>query len=143
MDMDMFSNLGQSMKFPPQVDPATGRFVVSSGRDSVKESLYLILMTTVGERLMNPTFGTKMMNYTFMDTSLTMLNIFSSELKNTILEQESRISNLDIDVDANSKEGALIININYYLVDSDFMDNFVFPFYLNSDTAEDVTEELL
>ncbi len=142
--MDMFSNLGQSMKFPPQVDPATGRFVVSSGRDSVRESLYLILMTSVGERLMNPNFGTKMMSYTFMDTSLTMLNIFTSELKNTILEQESRISNLDIDVDANSKEGALIININYYLVDSDFMDNFVFPFYINSEiTEEDVTEELL
>ena len=142
--MDMFSNLGQSMKFPPQVDPATGRFVVSAGRDSVKESLYLILMTSVGERLMNPNFGTKMMSYTFMDTSLTMLNFFTSELKNTILEQESRISNLDISVDAASKEGALIINIDYYMVDSDFMDNFVFPFYINSEnTEEDVTEELL
>ena len=141
--MDMFSNLGQSMKFPPQVDPATGRFVVSAGRDSVRESLYLILMTSVGERLMNPNFGTKMMSYTFMDTSLTMLNIFTSELKNTILEQESRISNLDISVDAGSKEGALIININYYLVDSDFMDNFVFPFYINSETTEEEeTEEL-
>ncbi|MBE5913397.1 MAG: hypothetical protein E7274_05005 [Pseudobutyrivibrio ruminis] len=141
--MDMFSNLGQSMKFPPQVDPATGRFVVSSGRDSVKESLYLILMTSVGERLMNPSFGTRIMNYAFMDTSLTMLNIFTSELKNTILEQETRISDVDINVDANSKEGALIININYYLVDSNFMDNFVFPFYLNTETVEDATEEFL
>ena len=140
--MDMFSNLGQSMKFPPQVDPATGRFVVSSGRDSVRESLYLILMTSVGERLMNPDFGTKMMNYTFMDTSLTMLNIFTSELRNTILEQETRIADVDINVDANSKEGALIINLNYYLVGSDFMDNFVFPFYLNNDSnEEEVTEE--
>ncbi|MBO6283445.1 MAG: GPW/gp25 family protein [Pseudobutyrivibrio sp.] len=140
--MDMFSNLGQSMKFPPQVDPATGRFVVSSGRDSVRESLYLILMTTVGERFMNPDFGTKMMNYTFMDTSLTMLNIFTSELRNTILEQETRIADVDINVDAQSKEGALIINLNYYLVGSDFMDNFVFPFYLNNDSnEEEVTEE--
>ena len=133
--MDMFANLGQSMKFPPQVDPATGRFVVSSGRDSVRESLYLILMTSVGERLMNPNFGTKMMSYTFMDTSLTMLNIFTSELKNTILEHESRIADLDINVDTQSKDGALIINIDYYLVDSDFMDNFVFPFYFNDGTT--------
>ncbi|WP_028234518.1 GPW/gp25 family protein [Pseudobutyrivibrio sp. MD2005] len=141
--MDMFSNLGKSMKFPPQVDPATGRFVVSSGRDSVRESLYLILMTAVGERIMNPNFGTKMMSYTFMDTSLTMLNIFTSELRNTILEQETRISDVDINVDPNSKEGALIINIDYYLVDSDFMDSFVFPFYLNNESAiEDEAEEL-
>ncbi|MBP3196178.1 MAG: GPW/gp25 family protein [Butyrivibrio sp.] len=141
--MDMFSNLGQSMKFPPQVDPATGRFVLSSGRDSVRESLYLILMTAVGERIMNPDFGTKMMSYTFMDTSLTMLNIFISELKNTILEQETRISEVDIDIDADSKEGALIINIDYYLVDSNFMDNFVFPFYLNNEAEfDEMTEEL-
>ena len=139
----MFSNLGQSMKFPPQVDPATGRFVLSSGRDSVRESLYLILMTAVGERIMNPDFGTKMMSYTFMDTSLTMLNIFISELKNTILEQETRISEVDIDIDADSKEGALIINIDYYLVDSNFMDNFVFPFYLNNEAEfDEMTEEL-
>ena len=141
--MDMFSNLGQSMKFPPQVDPATGRFVLSSGRDSVRESLYLILMTAVGERIMNPDFGTKMMSYTFMDTSLTMLNIFISELKNTILEQETRISEVDIDIDADSKGGALIINIDYYLVDSNFMDNFVFPFYLNNEAEfDEMTEEL-
>ena len=51
---------------------------------------------------------------------------------------------MDISVDAASKEGALIINIDYYMVDSDFMDNFVFPFYINSEnTEEDVTEELL
>ena len=37
--------LGTGMKFPPQVDKATGRFVVSSEEESVKESVYLILMT--------------------------------------------------------------------------------------------------
>lgn len=140
--MDMFSNLGQSMKFPPQVDPATGRFAVSSGRDSVRESLYLILMTSLGERIMSPNFGTSMMSYTFMDTSLTMLNMFTTELKNSILEQETRIADVDIEVDAQSKDGALIINVNYYLVGSDFMDNLVFPFYLNEGlTTEDIAGE--
>ena len=33
------------MKFPPQINPATGRFAVSSEEESVKESVYLILMT--------------------------------------------------------------------------------------------------
>ena len=140
--MDMFSNLGQSMKFPPQVDPATGKFAVSSGRDSVRESLYLILMTSLGERIMSPNFGTSMMSYTFMDTSLTMLNMFTTELKNSILEQETRIAVVDIEVDAQSKDGALFINVNYYLVGSDFMDNLVFPFYLNEGlTTEDIAGE--
>ena len=37
--------LGSGMKFPPQINPATGRFEVVSGQASVKESVYIILMT--------------------------------------------------------------------------------------------------
>ncbi len=37
--------LGTGVRFPPQVHPATGRFVTVSGDNSIKESVYLILMT--------------------------------------------------------------------------------------------------
>ena len=40
--------LGRGMKFPPQVNPATGRIVTSEDNISVKESIYLILMTNKG-----------------------------------------------------------------------------------------------
>ena len=45
------------MKFPPQIDPATGRFVTASEEESVKESVYLILMTQRTERFLRPEFG--------------------------------------------------------------------------------------
>ena len=67
--------LGTGMKFPPQIDKSTGRFMLSSGAECVKESVYLILMTHQGERWLEPTFGSRLMNYTFMDTSPTMLGI--------------------------------------------------------------------
>ena len=37
--------LGKGMKFPPQINPATGRFVTVDGAQAIKESIYLILMT--------------------------------------------------------------------------------------------------
>ena len=42
--------LGTGVAFPPQIDPATGKFKMSVGEQSVKESIYLILMTQVTEK---------------------------------------------------------------------------------------------
>ena len=131
--------LGRGMKFPPQINPATGRFVTSSGAESVKESIYLILMTAKTERILHPKFGSRIMNYTFMDTSLTMLNIMSRELTEDIINNEPRVDNVNIEIDARSKEGCLIISLQYRIIESNINDNLVFPFYL--DTSWSVKSE--
>ena len=64
--------LGTGMKFPPQINPATGRFAVSSEEESVKESVYLILMTQKTERFLRPEFGSDLMSYTFMDINISV-----------------------------------------------------------------------
>lgn len=124
--------LGRGMKFPPQINPATGRFVTVEGAESIKESIYLILMTAKTERIVHPKFGSNIMNYTFMDTSSTMLNIMSRELSEDILNNEPRVDNVRIKIDANSKAGCLIIAIQYRIIESNISDNLVFPFYLDT-----------
>ncbi|MBO5952945.1 MAG: GPW/gp25 family protein [Oscillospiraceae bacterium] len=130
--------LGSGMKFPPQIDPATGRFALSSGAQSVKESVYLILMTHRGERWMQPGIGGELMGYAFMDTSSTMLSIMSSELRRLILEQEPRISSVDVRIDPGVAEGCLMVDIRYTLAESNPADNLVFPFYLTVDGEEEL-----
>ena len=129
--------LGTGMKFPPRIDPGTGRFALSSGAQSVKESVYLILMTNRGERWLEPAFGSQLMSYTFMDTSITMLSLLSDNIRDLILSQEPRISDVDVNIDSESKEGCLIINITYSLAASNTQDNLVFPFFLNAFNEED------
>lgn len=124
--------LGTGVKFPVQADPGTGRFALSSGEMSVKESLYLILMTARGERWMAPAFGSNITSYTFMDTSNTMLNLLRSDLSSAILSQEPRISEVEIRFDAVSRRGCLIIHINYTVSAANTRDNLVFPFYLKA-----------
>ena len=69
--------LGTGMKFPPQIHPATGRFMVSSEAESVKESVYLILMTQRSERFLRPDFGSDLMSYTFMDLNITSIHMMT------------------------------------------------------------------
>ncbi len=132
--------LGSGMKFPPQIDPATGRFRVARGEGSIRESIYLILMTQKTERWVRPEFGSSLMNYTFMDTGVTMLNLVSREIASDLMTQEPRISDVDIRIDAASKPGTLIIYIGYTVRETNVRDNLVFPFYLDT-TWEEQEEE--
>ena len=124
--------LGSGMKFPPQINPATGRFQTSQGQESVRESVYLILMTQKTERFVRPDFGSSLMSYTFMDTGATMLNIMSREIANDIMEQEPRVSDVVVRADADVKPGCLMINIQYVIRETNVRENLVFPFYLDA-----------
>ncbi len=123
--------LGTGMKFPPQIDPGTGRFAVSSQEQSVRESVYLILMTSQGERWLEPTFGSQMASYAFMDTSPTVMRMLSDQLRELLLRQEPRISDVEVEADPKQQEGCLIISIRYTVAATNQEDNLVFPFYLN------------
>ena len=134
--MDGKRFLGTGMKFPPQVDMGTGRFALSSGEQSVKESIYLILMTNRGKRWLEPGFGGRLMSYTFMDTSVTMLSIMAGDLRALILEQEPRVSEVDVEIDPEVKEGCLVVHLSYTVAATNTRDNMVFPFYLSADGEE-------
>ena len=135
------SFLGTGVAFPPQIDPATGRFKMSSGVQSVKESIYLILMTQVTERLTRPGFGSDTASYIFMDASLTELTIMRRDLTETILDQEPRIRDVDITTEMQEQQGYILINIDYILRENNVSGNLVFPFYLNVEPAPSEEEE--
>lgn len=129
--------LGKGMKFPPRINPATGRFEVAEGAASVKESIYLILMTQKTERWIRPDFGSSLMSYTFIDTNTTMLNMMARNIAGDLMKQEPRISNVEVKIDAASKPGCLIIYIGYVIRETNVRDNLVFPFYLNTTWEEE------
>ncbi|MDR1029180.1 MAG: GPW/gp25 family protein [Clostridiales Family XIII bacterium] len=131
------SFLGSGMKFPPQANRATGRFAVSANEQSVKESVYLILMTAAGERELAPGFGSRLSRYAFMDVNITNLNIMQHDIAELIMAQEPRVAAADADIDAQSRDDCLIINITYRVAQTNTTDNFVFPFYLRASAGAD------
>lgn len=133
--------LGTGVAFPPQIDPATGRFKMSEGPQSVKESIYLILMTQVTERLTRPSFGSETASYVFMDVSLTELTIMRRDLTESILRQEPRVTEVSISTDMEAQQGYIMINIDYTLAATNQRDNLVFPFYMNAEPEPTDEEE--
>ncbi len=129
--------LGTGMKFPPQIDPTTGRFATVSDAQSVKESVYLILMTTRSERFMRPGFGSELLSYTFMDLSSTSVAMLVHTLTETLMKQEPRIGEVNITTEERERKGILFINVDYTIRRTNVRDNLVFPFYLNAAQEEE------
>lgn len=131
--------LGQGMKFPPQINPATGRFVTVSEEESVKESIYLILMTQQTERPLRPAFGSNIMSYTFMDINVANLNMIARTIREQVVSQEPRISEVHVKMEPGKQRGVILFSIIYTITSTNTKDNFVFPFYLNAE--EESVEE--
>ncbi len=124
------SFLGTGIKFPIQINKATGKFVMSSEEESVKESVYIILATQKGERWLRPYFGSSILSYTFMDISLTRISMMEKEIERAITDNEPRISKAEADIQPAMDQGCLIISLQYTIARTNRKDNLVFPFYL-------------
>ena len=122
--------LGTGMKFPPQVNPATGRFACVSGKESVQESVYLIIMTQKTERYMRPEFGINAAGYVFSRMDATMRSLIAHELERDILSAEPRVGQVQIRLDGESSPGCLFVSIDYVVRGENVRENMVFPFYL-------------
>ena len=132
--------LGTGMKCPPQINPATGRFAVSSEEESVKESVYLILMTQKTERFLRPEFGSDLMSYTFMDINITSVNMMIRSLTEQILSNEPRIQSVSITTDEQVRKGCLLVNIDYVIRSSQVSDHLDVPLYLHASPEEEAYE---
>lgn len=139
--MDSNEFLGTGMKFPPAVNMTTGRFELSSGEKSVKESIYIILMTQKTERWLRPTFGSEIQRFTFITPDVTILNLMRMDLIKDIKTNEPRVSDVTISFDTQSKPGYLIVDVSYTITDTNTSDNLVFPFYLNGASEESNEEQ--
>lgn len=129
--------LGTGIKFPFQVNQATGRFIMSAERESIRESIYLILHTQKSERFARFDYGSRLTSYTFMDVSATWLTVLSGEIREDILSQEPRISNVDIQIEEQTESAeCLMIHISYNIITKNTKDNLVFPYYLKEGGAQ-------
>lgn len=130
------SFLGRGWKFPVQIDPTTGRFAMSVAEQDIRESIYIILATAPGERVMRPEFGCGIHDLVFSPMNSVTLGLFESRVREAITRWEARveISKLEISTKEASK-GKLEIDLTFVMLETNSEFNLVFPFYLTEGAA--------
>ncbi len=127
--------LGVGWGFPLQVDEVSGSFNSAQYEESVRQSIWIILGTAKGERLMRPDFGCGIYELIFEINSSATAGKVAQAIRQALLLFEPRIDVLDIQVQATDGGAVLLINIDYEVRATNNAFNLVYPFYLERSTA--------
>ena len=124
------TTLGSGWKFPPQIAPGGGIARAAYER-RVEESIYLILSTARGERLMLADFGCGIHDLVFAPNNKSTLASVESAVRRSLVAYEPRIDVLSIDVDtAEAQPNLLLIRVAYQIRANQATGNLVYPFYI-------------
>jgi phage baseplate assembly protein W len=122
--------LGRGWKFPVQVTPG-GRIATAGYEQRVEESIYLILSTALGERVMLPEFGSGIHEYVFAPGSPATVGVVVQQVRRALVGAETRIDVLDVSADSSPEEpNLLLIRIGYRIRANNAVGNVVYPFYV-------------
>lgn len=123
--------LGLGWHFPITADKVTGHIMECSYEDAIRQSIYLIVMTKKGERVMRPDFGCNIHQYMFAALDYTTLTMMKHAVEEALIRWEPRITDIKVKVEnQRQKENAIQIEIAYRVRTTNNPFNLVFPFYL-------------
>lgn len=124
------SFLGTGWGFPPTFSKKQHSVKMVSDAEDIRESLYLILSTTPGERVTNPEFGCGLQNLAFENIDSTTEFLMRDIIKQAVLYFEPRVTLESIDIDfSNEIEGVIYITLHYTIRKVNIRSNIVYPFY--------------
>jgi phage baseplate assembly protein W len=125
------SFLGTGWSFPPEFSESTEGLKMSHDAEDIAESIYILLSTTPGERLMNPEYGCDLQSQVFSNINNTTKTIIEDLIATAILYHEPRVKVLSVDIDDSEQvEGRLNVHISYEIKGVNSRKNMVYPFYL-------------
>lgn len=129
------SFLGSGWSFPPRFLESTEGLELSHDDRDIAESIFILLSTTPGERVMNPGYGCDLHSMVFSTISNSTKTRIEDLVATAILYYEPRVDLVAIKVDDKDYlEGKLDISITYEIKGTNSRKNMVYPFYLTEGT---------
>ncbi len=135
---------GRGWRFPILPDE-TGALGYTEGQPNVEQSLKVLLLTALGERVMRADFGTDAPRLVFAPGSDQYLRLLENTVRAAVRDWEPRVDLLDVRAETDAPdplvqpdptdpaaEARVTVSIDYQVRQSNSRFNLVFPFYLGS-----------
>lgn len=130
------SFLGTGWSFPPRFSKAAGDLIMVSDLEDITESLSILLSTTMGERIMQPSYGSNLQDFIFEPMGRSMLSYVETLISDAILYHEPRIKMNKVTLDSSDYvAGKLLIEIDFTVSSTNSRYNYVYPFYINEGSS--------
>lgn len=123
--------LGRGWPFP--VKPgADGRLHYVEGAEKIRQSIWIVLGTAPGERVMRPTFGCGIHDLVFQPNTAALRGLVQERVRTALTRWEPRIDLQDVVVKTPADaRNCLLIEVRYRIRSNNAFYNLVYPFFLN------------
>lgn len=123
--------LGLGWDFPIGVDKSGRIKPTPDGDASIRQSIWMILSTSPGERVMRPDFGCGLSDLVFGVNNAAMATAVTRAVREALATWEPRIDVLDVYAAPDpTRPNVLVIEINYQVRATNSRFNLVYPFFL-------------
>ncbi len=127
--------IGQGWAFPPGIN-AQGGLAMTDERSELSQSIRIILSTPLGQRLMRPTFGSRLQDLVFAPNNSQTMAQARRFVEEALGMWEPRIQVSQVDVHADPLDlSCLVISIEYEVKATHDRRSLVYPFYLSLEKA--------
>lgn len=117
--MDTGKLFGRGIGFPPRIG-ADGRIAWSEGPENIRESIRIILLTELQERVMLPEFGGGLKSFLFEPNIISTHRLIQNRITQNLERWEPRIQLVTVDVNNDpSHQQTAIVDIVYKLIATD------------------------
>jgi phage baseplate assembly protein W len=131
MLLDPKSYLGRGWSFPVRLDEKEGTIRLSEYERDIQESIWIILSTAKGERVMRPDFGCGINDLVFEVINATTLAEIEVRVQEALATFEPRIEVTNVSaLSSGGVDGQLRISIDYVIRGTNNQLNLVYPFYI-------------
>ena len=127
--------LGTGWSFPPTFSRYTYSVDMVSADQDIRESLWILFSTSLGERIMLPQYGSQLWKMVFQNISTTLMTQLEDIVRQAVLYWEARIDVDEITVQPDATvAGLVLITVNYTIRRTNARNNLVYPFYIQEGT---------
>ena len=124
--------LGKGWRFPILPD-ASGCLGYIEGDANVEQSVHILLMTQLGERVMRSDFGTQAPRLVFSPGSTQYLRLLENTIREAVVNWEPRIDLTSVTAEADPTDTYRVtVSISYTVRQTNTSTNLVFPYYLGT-----------
>ena len=120
--------LGRGWRFP--IVPREGDLVYEEGAEKIRQSIWVILDTEKGERVMRPSFGCGLRRYLMKPNTTATRALIQYDVEQALSTWEPRIALSGVSVDEGEDPALVLIQVAYTHLRDGRPGNLVYPFYL-------------
>jgi phage baseplate assembly protein W len=122
--------IGKGIAFPPRITPQGG-ITWSEGPRRVQDAIWIVLVTSLGERIMRPKFGASVREFVFAPNSEVTRAAIEDAIRQALVRWEPRIDLENVSVEAVfGVPNEVAVKIDYRLRDTNELFNLVYPLYV-------------